>query len=138
MVFNSKLTKCLPKNLIQSVNEDLSSLIYVLINHQLACLDASQDVKIKRFQLNKNLCKFFQQPFEVVEAFNYFIVNNNEDLHSKFNGLLNELNGFKKAKDCISEKFRIYWNIKWHGGCTSSLVDDLLHNNHVTSKFHIK
>jgi hypothetical protein len=138
IVFKSKLTKSVAQNELQSVNDDISSLIYVLINHQLSCLDTTHALKTKKFHLNKNICKFFQQPFEVVDGSKEIILNDNDDLHSKFNDLLSDLGGYKKVKECLFEKFRIYWNIKWHGGHISKLIDDLLFNTHVKSKMHVK
>ena len=87
----------------------------------------------KHFCVNSIILKYFTQTFEIGE-FKRQLIDKNLKFNSIFKSLDNNL------KEILSQKFRIYWNIKWHGGSIEQLIEDLLFNTRIQndSKLHIE
>jgi hypothetical protein len=125
-----------------SVSEDLSSILFLLLFHEISSLDKlnedigllkSQNTIKRQFCLNSIILKHFTQTFEIGEFKRQFI-----DKNLKFNSIFQSLDN--NLKEILKQKFRIFWNIKWHGGSIEQLIDDLLFNTRIQndSKLHIE
>ena len=126
------------------MQEDLSSILFLLLFHEISSLDKLNEdsglmvtapltqVK-KQFCLNSVILKSFTQVFEIYE-FKRQLVDKNLKFNSIFKSLDNHI------KEIVCEKFRINWNIKWHGGTLEQLIEDLLYNARVknNSRLHIE
>ena len=139
LIFNSQQQQKLESS---SVHEDLSSILFLLLFHEISSLDKlNEDLGLmsttlktkKHFCVNSIILKYFTQTFEIGE-FKRQLIDKNLKFNSIFKSLDNNL------KEILSQKFRIYWNIKWHGGSIEQLIEDLLFNTRIQndSKLHIE
>lgn len=146
----------IPSTTLLTLQEDLSSILFMLLFHEISCLSqlqmdldeaiindqqTHQETKmyenkiIKNFKLHLNILKCFNQPFETFECKRKLV-----DKNYKFNTILKTLaSSYPSIKEILNEKFRIFWNIKWHGGTIDRLIEDLIYNNCFNgSKLHIE
>ncbi len=141
IIFNSQLSTQTLSNIILTVQEDISSILFLLLFHETSSIDRynediglmqpQQQVK-KHFKLNSILLKNFQQIFEICEYKRQIT-----DKNLKFNTIFKSLDN--NIKEILNEKFRIYWNMKWHGGTMDRLIEDLLYNTKINeSQLHVE
>ena len=134
------------KNVISNAQEDITSILFMLLYHELSTLEYYNDnidlinstmpnnkeIKlIEQYKLNETLLRHIDTPFDVFTVKRKII-----DKNSKYLQLLKSLadNGIV---DVLSKKFRIFWNIKWHGDLTK-LIEDLMYDTRVRSNLHVE
>ena len=125
------------------MQEDLSSILFLLLFHEISSIDKfNEDAGLmttqhksqvkNQFCINAVILKYFSQAFDVSEYKRQLV-----DKNFKFNTLFKTLDN--SIKDILNEKFRIYWNVHWHGGTMTQLIEDLLYNTRINeSRMHIE
>jgi hypothetical protein len=118
-------------NIILTVQEDISLILFLLFFHETSSIDRyNEDIGVmqtqvkKHFKLNSIILKNIQQIFEICEYKRQIT-----DKNLKFNTIFKSLDN--NIKEILNEKFRIYWNMKWHGGTIDRLIEDLLYNTKI-------
>lgn len=141
--------------------EDLSILLFIILYHQVSCLDYYHSESEKynsKFDLSLNLKEHLIIPFNLnVSSQNLqFELKQLEkqqfktyELNYKLNSLIKmKLENYNlnltdpqkgdsletKLTQILDRKFRLFWNFKWHGGSLLKLCNDLLNNEQFVQK----
>jgi hypothetical protein len=147
--------------------EDLSIILFMLLYHQVSCLDyyhhSDTDKSSQtKFDISLNLKESFTVPFSInpsqlsssntnsqqfeikqLEKQQFKVYESNFKLNSHLKLKIDTCNKERgrflssqsknepidlRLKEILEEKYRLFWNFKWHGGSLLKLCNDLLYN----------